>query len=251
MDIRENEKIDDLQCRDLKIIQKEDGFRFGVDAVLLADFCKSERFHSAVDLGTGTGIIPILLAGKTKAEQLVGIEIMEDMAEMAQRSIILNGLESRVRVICGDLKNAAALLGRAAFDLVTSNPPYVNTGGGLTSQSDNKAAARHEILCTLDDIVSAAAKLLKNKGQLNLIHRPERLVDIMCTMRKHNIEPKAMRLVSPAKGKTPNLVLIRGFKNGRTQLNIQEPLYLYNEDRSYTDEALRIYFGERTEKVSE
>lgn len=251
MNIMENEKIDDLQCRGLRIIQKEDGFRFGVDAVLLADFCRSERFKNAVDLGTGTGIIPILLAGKTKAEKLIGIEILGDMAEMAQRSIILNGLEDRVRIICGDLKNSAALLGSESFDLVTSNPPYVNSGGGLLSESDSRTAARHEVLCTLEDIIAAASRLLKNKGQLNLIHRPERLVDILCTMRKHNIEPKVMRLVSPSRGKAPNLVLIRGFKAGRTQLNIQEPLYIYNPDRSYTEEARRIYFGDRTEEMPE
>lgn len=238
--LNENEQIDDLQCRGLKLIQKAGGFRFGIDAVLLANFSKTAKASKIVDLGTGTGIIAVLLAGKTKAEHITGVEILPEMAEMAKRSVALNDLESRVDILNMDLKDSAKFLGYEYADMVTSNPPYVDSGCGLLNPSDNRAVARHEIMCTLDDVVLTASNLLKNKGQFNMVHRPERLVDVICAMRKHNLEPKVMQLVYPGEGKSPNLVLIRGYKSGNTQMKVLEPLYIYNRDGSYTEKYLQM-----------
>ncbi|MDD4188582.1 MAG: tRNA1(Val) (adenine(37)-N6)-methyltransferase [Eubacteriales bacterium] len=238
--LNENEQIDDLQCKGLKLIQRAGGFRFGIDAVLLANFAKTAKASKIVDLGTGTGIIPVLLAGKTKAEHITGIEILPEIAEMAKRSVALNKLEKRVEILNMDLKDSAGFLGFEYADMVVSNPPYVNAGCGLLNDSGDRSVARHEIMCTLDDVVMAASNLLKNKGQFNIIHRPERLVDVICAMRKHNIEPKQMQLIYPGEGKSPNLVLIRGFKAGNPQIKVLEPLYIYNRDGSYSEKYLHM-----------
>jgi tRNA1(Val) A37 N6-methylase TrmN6 len=237
--LNENEQIDDLHFKGLKLIQKAGGFRFGIDAVLLANFAKTTKASKIVDLGTGTGIIAVLLAGKTEAEHITGVEILPEMAEMAKRSILLNNLESRVDILNMDLKESSEFLGYEYADMVVSNPPYVDSGCGLLNYSGDKAIARHEILCTLDDVVLAASNLLKNKGQLNMVHRPERLVDVICTMRKYNLEPKLMQLVYPGEGKSPNLVMIRGFKSGNKQMKVLEPLYIYNRDGSYSQKYLQ------------
>ncbi|MDQ2086366.1 tRNA1(Val) (adenine(37)-N6)-methyltransferase [Herbivorax sp. ANBcel31] len=239
--IKENERIDDLQYKGLKIIQKEDAFCFGLDAVLVANFTDIKKNDFVVDLGTGTGIIPILIAGKTEAKSILGIEIQEDMAEMAKRSIKLNDIGDRVKIICGDLKKSVDILGSSKFNVIVSNPPYMNAGGGLLSESNTKAVSRHEIFCTLEDVVKASEKLLKPKGQLAMVHRPDRLVDIIWLMRKYSIEPKYMRFVHPSAKKKANLILVKGIKHGRPQLKMMEPLYVYNEHGIFSDEINKIY----------
>lgn len=239
--IYDNERVDDLQYKGLKLIQKKDGFCFGVDAVLLANFADVKRGAEVIDLGTGTGIIPVLIAGKTEARHITGLEIQEEMAEMASRSVSMNGLEERVKIVCGDIRNHSRLFGSSTFDVVVTNPPYMNQGGGLINLSDTKAIARHEILCTLEDVISAASKLLKPGGQMAMVHRPERLVDILCLMRNYKIEPKYIRFVHPSPYKKANLLLIKGSKGGRPQLKMMDPLYIYDEKGNYSEEINRIY----------
>ncbi len=209
IEIKENERIDDLQCNGLKIIQNTEGFCFGVDAVLLANFADVKKGSKVVDLGTGTGIIPILIAGKTEARSVSGLEIQKGMVEMAKRSIAMNSLEGRVEIIEGDIKRSLEIFSRGSFDVVTTNPPYMNNGGGLVNPDEMKAVSRHEVLCTLEDVVKAAASLLRQGGQFAMIHRPERLVDIVCCMRKYAIEPKFIRFVHPSPYKKANLLLIK------------------------------------------
>lgn len=239
MFLHDNEQIDDLHYKGLKLIQKAGSFRFGIDAVLLANFAKTSKASKIVDLGTGTGIIAVLLAGKTEAAHITGVEILPEMAEMAKRSILLNNLDSRVDILNMDLKASSEFLGYEYADMVVANPPYIDSGCGLLNNSGGKAVARHEILCTLDDVVLAASNLLKNKGQLNMVHIPERLVDVICAMRKYHLEPKLMQLVYPGEGKSPNLVMIRGIKSGNKQLKVLEPLYIYNCDGSYSQKYLQ------------
>lgn len=239
--VYENERIDDLQYKGLRIIQKKDGFCFGIDAVLLANFTDVKKGDQVLDLGTGTGIIPILLAGKTGAKTITGLEIQEEMVEMAERSVKLNNLGDRVKIVHGDLRKAVELFGSSRFNVVTVNPPYMNAGGGLVNPSDKKAISRHEILCTLEDVIRVSSRLLLPGGQFAMVHRPERLVDIMCLMRGYGIEPKYLRFVHPSPYKKANLLLIKGAKGGNPQLKMMEPLYIYDEEGNYTDEINRIY----------
>jgi tRNA1(Val) A37 N6-methylase TrmN6 len=239
--LRENERIDDLQLKGLKLIQNADYFCFGVDAVLLADFADIKKNTSVLDIGTGTGIIPILLAGKTQAEAITGLEIQEVMAEMASRSVALNGLQDRIKIVHGDIKKYGEYFAKSSFDVVVSNPPYTNKGCGLVNPHDSKAVSRHEILCSLEDVVSSAASLLVTGGQLAMVHRPERLADIICSMRNNGVEPKYLRFVHPKPHKKPNMILIKGNRGGKPELKVQEPLYVYNQDGTYSDEINRIY----------
>ena len=243
----DDERLDDLQLKGLRLIQKKKGFCFGVDAVLLSDFCDVKKNDRVADLGTGTGIIPVLLAGKTPAKFIVGLEIQADMAQMAARSIVLNNLEDRVSIIQGDIKQAKEIFGASSFNLVVANPPYMNRGGGLVNPSDAKAISRHEILCTLADVVKAAAALLVPGGQFAMVHRPDRLVDIVWLMRNHQIEPKFLRFVHPSPYKKPNLILIKGTRNGNPQLKMMEPLYVYDEKGKFSDEINKIYCREEKE----
>ena len=187
--IRNDECLDDLQ-NGLFIIQKQNGFKFGVDAVLLSDFAKDARSDNTLDLCTGTGIIPILLSAKTKTENICGIEIQENIAEMAQRSVIYNNLGGRVHIIQGDLKNAPDIYGRAVFDKITCNPPYMKYGAGIKNDINTKSVSRHEVLCSLDDVLRVSSCMLISKGRFFMIHRPSRLADIICGMRSYRIEPK-------------------------------------------------------------
>lgn len=241
VNIKDNERIDDLQLNGLRLIQNVESFCFGVDAVLVSDYVDIKRKHRVLDIGTGTGIIPILLAGKTQAESIVGLEIQESMAEMANRSVALNSLENRVQIVHGDIKKYREYFSKSSFDVVVSNPPYTNKGCGLVNPHDSKAIARHEILCSLEDVVSAAASLLTSGGQLAMVHRPERLADIICSMRNNGIEPKYLRFVHPKPNKKPNMILIKGNRGGNPELKVQEPLYVYNTNGTYTDEINKIY----------
>lgn len=241
VEIKQDERIDDLQCKGLKIIQNVKGFCFGVDAVLLANFPEIKRGQRVIDLGTGTGIIPILIAGKTCAGEVIGLEIQEDIAEMAQRSVMLNDIGDRVKIFHEDIKNASKVFGRESFDVVTTNPPYKHAGSGIVNPGDKKAISRHEVLCTLEDVVRVSAELLKGGGRFFMVHRPERMVDIIYLMRQYKLEPKRVRFVHPYPSKKPNLLLIEGLKYGRAFLKFMDPLYIYDGHGNYTQEIQDIY----------
>lgn len=235
------ERIDDLQVAGLKIIQDTRGFCYGLDAVLLADFAKSASSHATLDLCSGNGIVALLLAGKTETAKIIGLEIQTGAVHMAQRSIALNGLKGRVEMVCGDVKNAVQLFDKASFDAVTCNPPYMPGGCGLLNGTDAKAVARHEILCTLEDIVVAANQLLSPGGKLFIVHRPQRLVDLLTLMREYHIEPKRLRMVHPTAQKRANLVLVEGARQGGRELKMLPPLYVHDKNGAYTEEIHQIY----------
>ena len=236
-----NERIDDLQRNNYKIIQDPERFCFGMDAVLLSGFARAKEGDHIIDLGTGTGIIPILMEAKTGASDLIGLEIQPESADMAQRSVELNHLESKIRIVTGDIKEASSLFGAATFDVVTSNPPYMTEHHGITNEKSPRAIARHELLCTLEDVISQAAKLLRPGGSFYMVHRPFRLVDIMVLMREYHLEPKRMKLVYPYIDKEPNMVLIEGLRGGRPRLTVERPLIVYQSPGVYTDEIYDIY----------
>lgn len=242
MDLKENERIDDLEFEDLKIIQNTKGFCFGIDSVLLSDFAKNIKKNSTiVDLGTGTGIISILLSKKTEAKKIYGIELQEEVCDMASRSVLLNNLQDKIEIINKNIKNISDTLGINVCDVVITNPPYKKYGTGLLNEDDSKIISRHEKECTLEDVIKQSFKILKDKGLFYMVHRPDRLVDIIYLMRKYKIEPKEIRIVySNIKSKAV-LVLIKGIKNAGEELKVLSPLYIYNEDGTYTDEVLKIY----------
>ena len=237
------ERVDDLQRNGLRIIQDPARFCFGMDAVLLSGFAAEGIRAGArvLDMGTGTGIIPFLLSARTKAAQLTGLEIQTDSAEMAKRSVALNGLEERVSIIEGDIKEADRLFAAASFDVVTSNPPYMIGQHGLQNPYMAKAIARHEILCTLEDVVSQAAKVLKDRGRFYMVHRPFRLVEIFQVLTRYKLEPKRMQLVYPFKDREPNMVLIEALKGGNSRITVEKPLIVYEKPGVYTEEILKIY----------
>ena len=239
--LKPNERIDDLQRNNYKIIQDPERFCFGMDAVLLSGFARAKEGDHIIDLGTGTGIIPILMEAKTGASDLIGLEIQPESADMAQRSVELNHLESKIRIVTGDIKEASSLFGAATFDVVTSNPPYMTEHHGITNEKSPRAIARHELLCTLEDVISQAAKLLRPGGSFYMVHRPFRLVDIMVLMREYHLEPKRMKLVYPYIDKDPNMVLIEGLRGGRPRLTVERPLIVYQSPGVYTDEIYDIY----------
>lgn len=237
----EDESIDDLQLDNLYLIQKKQGFRFGVDAVLLSNFANVKNKHRVVDLCTGTGIIPFLIYGKYKPKEVIGIEIQEDMVEMATRSSEYNGIENSLKFINTDLKDLESLKTLGTFDVLTVNPPYKLNNSGIINPHDKLAIARHEILCNLEDVIIASRKLLKDNGRMYMVHRPERLIDIFEIMRKHRIEPKRVQMIQPNINKAPNIVLVEGQRDGGAYLKWEKPIYVYNEDGTYTKEINRIY----------
>lgn len=239
--LKENEKIEDLQCNNLKIIQNKKWFCFGMDAVLLTNYCDVKNNSNIVDLGTGTGIIPILLSGKRKIKKAVGIEIQEEVAEMATRSVELNNLQDKIEILNIDLKDATRHLDKSYYDAVISNPPYKLNNSGLVNPTDQKAISRHEIKCTLEDVISTASLLLKQYGRFYMVHRPDRLVDIICLLRQYKLEPKQIRFVHPRSEEKPNMVLIRASKNGNPELKFDPPLFIYNEEGIYTEDVYKIY----------
>ena len=237
----EGETLDDLQLNDIHIIQKKDAFRFGIDAVILANFANIKNKHRVIDLCTGTGIVPFLVAGKTDAKSITGIEIQEEMVEMANRSIKINELSERVNFILGDLKNKQLLKQIQKADVVTVNPPYKLNNAGILNPNDKTAIARHEIMCNLEDVILASRTLLKDNGRLYMVHRPERLADIITLMRKYKIEPKRIRMVHPSVDKAPNIVLVEGQRDGGEFLKFDKPLYVYKDIGIYSDEINEIY----------
>ncbi len=239
--VHENERLDELHRNGYYIIQDPGRFCFGMDAVLLSGFARAKNGERVLDLGTGTGIIPILMEAKTEASHFTALEIQEESADMARRSVLYNRLEEKIEVVTGDIKDAAKRFGASSFDVITTNPPYMIGQHGLSSASAAKAIARHEILCTLEDILRESAKLLKPSGRLYMVHRPFRLAEIFCKMIEYRIEPKRMKLVHPFIDKEPNMVLIEGLLDGKSRLTVEKPLIVYREPGVYTQEIYDVY----------
>jgi tRNA1Val (adenine37-N6)-methyltransferase len=241
IELKDEERLDDLQRNGYQIIQKKDGFCFGMDAVLLSGFAAVKPGEKAIDLGTGTGIIPILLEAKYEGEHYTGLEIQDEVAEMAARSVALNHLEEKVSIVKGDIKEASRLFGAASFDVVTSNPPYMNDAHGLKNPDMPKAIARHEVLCTLDDVAREAAKLLRPGGRFYMVHRPHRLIEIITALTKYKLEPKRMKMVHPFVDKEANMVLIEAVRGGKSMIKVEAPIVVYREPGVYTQEIYDIY----------
>lgn len=242
IELEANERIDDLEFKNLKIIQNKDGFCFGIDSVLLSDFAKNIKKDSMVlDLGTGTGIIPILLCGKTKLKKVTGIELQEEVAKMAKKSIKLNNLEDKFNVINENILNLNKIYENQTFDVIVSNPPYKKKDTGITNENEKKIISRHEISASLEGFIKISKDLLKDKGEFYMVHRPERLVDIFELMRKYKIEPKILKMVYSYKNKEPKLILIKGVKNAKPFLKVESNLYIYEDTGKYTKEILKIY----------
>lgn len=236
-----NERLDDLQCKGYHIIQNPDTFCFGMDAVLLSDFVTGKPKGQAIDLGTGTGVIPLLMQGQEKASHFTGLEIQEYSADMASRSVMYNNLQEHIDIVCGDIKEVPCLFKAASFDVVTSNPPYISGNHGLENAMEPKNIARHEILVDLEDVIKAASYLLKEGGNFAMVHKPFRLAEIIRLMSKYRIEPKRMCMVQPYQDKEPNMVLVEGAKGGKPMLKVEPALVVYNKDGSYTEELLERY----------
>ncbi len=242
IELKNNERIDDLEYKGLKIIQNKEWFCFGIDSVILANFSKNEKKQSKIlDLGTGTGIIAILLSKKIENSQITAIEVQKEVAEMAERSVKLNNLEKNITIINDDIKNISKDLGQAKFDVVVTNPPYKKRESGIINKNDVKAISRHETTADLEDFIRVSAEQLKSQGTLYMINRPERIADIIEYLRKYKLEPKEIRFVQPKKDKAPNEVLIKAVKHGGKFLKVLEPIIIYNDDGTYTKEILKIY----------
>lgn len=242
IELKENERVDDLEFNNLKIIQNEKWFCFGIDAVLLSDFAKNIKKDSRVmDLGTGTGIISILLCEKTDLKKIIGVEIQEEVYDIACRNSKLNNLENKFEVINENILNLKNIYDKSTLDVIVTNPPYKKINTGVVNYEEKRLISRHEVLATLEDYISISSNLLKDKGEFYIVHRPDRLVDILNNMRKYKLEPKEIRLVYSFNNKPPKLVLIKGVKNGKAFLKFRENLYIYNKNGEYTDEILKIY----------
>ena len=239
--LKEKERLDDLQLSGLRIIQDPERFCFGMDAVLLSGFVKAKRGDELLDLGTGTGILPLLLSAKTQCGHLTGLEIQEESADMARRSVALNHLEKKISIVTGDLKEAGTIFAPASFDCITCNPPYMIGNHGIQNPEAPKAIARHEILCTFEDVAAATEKLLKSGGKFFLVHRPFRLAEIIVTLTKHKLEPKRMRLVYPFADKEPNMVLIEAVRGGNSRMTVEAPLILFEAPGIYSQEIQRDF----------
>lgn len=242
IELKENERVDDLEFNNLKIIQNEKWFCFGIDAVLLSDFAKNIKKDSMVmDLGTGTGIISILLCEKTDLKKIIGVEIQEEVYDIACRNSKLNNLENKFEVINENILNLKNIYDKRTLDVIVTNPPYKKINTGVVNYEEKRLISRHEVLATLEDYINISSNLLKDKGEFYIVHRPDRLVDILNNMRKYKLEPKEIRLVYSYNNKPPKLVLIKGVKNGKAFLRFRENLYIYNKNGEYTDEILKIY----------
>lgn len=239
--LKENERIDELQRNGYRIIQNPAKFCFGMDAVLLSGFAGAKKGSTVLDMGTGTGIIPILMEAKTEASHLIGLEIQEESAQMARRSVALNALEDKITIVTGDIREADSLFDAASFDVITCNPPYMICRHGLVNPEDAKAIARHEILCTLEDVIAKAALLLKPGGNFYMVHRPFRLAEIMVLLHQYKLEPKRMQMVYPFIDKEPNMVLIEANRGGKPRMTVEKPLIIYKEPGVYMPEIYDIY----------
>lgn len=241
VELLENERLDELHRNGYFIIQNPQKFCFGMDAVLLSGFARVKREETVLDLGTGTGIIPILLEAKTEGAHFTGLEIQPESADMARRSVRYNHLEDKINIEIGNIKDASHRFGASSFHVITTNPPYMTGQHGLTNQNEAKAIARHEILCSLEDVIRESAKILKPQGRFYMVHRPFRLAEIMAVMQQYGIEPKRMQLVYPFVDKEPNMVLLEGLRGGNPRITVEKPLIVYKEPGVYTDEIYDIY----------
>jgi tRNA1Val (adenine37-N6)-methyltransferase len=241
--LKDGERIDEIGFGNLRLIQKPEDFCYGLDAVLLATFAEIRKNARVIDLGTGTGIIPLILSHRAEGAEIVGVEIQQDSYERGLRNVSLNGLETRIRMVHGDVKHLIKekIVEKHSFDAVLTNPPYVKGDGGLKNKESAKTIARHETTAGLSDFIEEASLLLKDKGDFYMVHRPGRLVDISILCRQHKLEPKALRFVSPNKDTAPNILLVHCVRHGRPDLKILDPLYVYQEDGSYTEEIMRLY----------
>lgn len=239
--VKDGETLDDLQLKDICIIQKRGGFRFGIDAVLLANFANVKKKHKVMDLCTGTGIVPFIIKGKKEPQKIVGLEIQNEFVEMANRSIKINGFNDTMEFLHGDLKDKELLKSIGRFDVVTVNPPYKLEKSGIVNPNDKYAIARHEVMCNLDNVIEACRIVLKDNGRLYMVHRPERLADIFCIMRKYKIEPKRVQMVHPNTKKSANILLVEGQRDGGAYLKWEPPIYVYNNDGSFSKEINEIY----------
>ncbi len=240
--LNKNERIDDLEYKNLKIIQNSENFCFGMDSVLLSDFSKDIKNNSLVlDLGTGTGIISILLSAKANTKKIYGVEIQKDVADMAKRSVILNNLEEKIEIINEDIKNISKIFNRNSIDVIVTNPPYKEINRGIINNNENKIISRHEVKANLEDFIKVSSELLKDYGELYMVNRPERIVDIIEYMRKYKIEPKNIKFVYPKINKEPNLILVKAVKNAKKFIKIEKPLIIYDNNNNYTEEIYKIY----------
>ena len=242
VEIKSTERVDDLQRNGYRIIQDPGRFCFGMDAVLLSGFAVVRKGERVLDLGTGTGIIPLLLCGRTKGDSFIGLEIQPESADMARRSVELNGLQHRIQILQGDLKEADRIFGKGSFRVVTCNPPYMTADHGLQNLELPKAIARHEVLCTLEDVILQASLLLQPGGRFYLVHRSFRLAEIMVCLCRHGLEPKRMKLVHPYVDREPNMVLLEALKGGRPRITVEKPCIIFQEPGVYTEE-LRTTYG--------
>ena len=241
IELKENERLDDLGRKGYQIIKNTGRFCFGMDAVLLSEFVHIKKNECVADLGTGTGILPILLEAKTEAKQFKALEIQEESVDMARRSVCFNHLQDKIEIVTGDIKEAVNIFGAASFDVVTTNPPYMRDEHGLKNPEQAKSIARHEVLCKLDDVIKNGAGLLKEYGRFYMVHRPFRLSEIMDALHRYRLEPKRMRFVHPYVNKDANMVLIEAVKGGGINLKLESPLIVYTEKGKYTEEVLRMY----------
>lgn len=241
INLNPDERLDDLQRNGYKLIQNTKIFCFGMDAVLLCAFASVNEGDKVLDLGTGNGVIPILLKGRTEGSHFTGLEIQKINVDMARRSVRFNEIEDFVDIVQGDIKEASAIFGGASFDVVTTNPPYMNENHGLKNPESHKAIARHEILCTLEDVIREGAKVLKPGGRFCMVHRPHRLVEIFELMRKYRVEPKRMRMVHSFADKDATMVLVEGVRGGKPMIKVEQPLIIYEKEGRYTDEIIRLY----------
>lgn len=239
--LKNDERIDELQRNGYRIIQDPERFCFGMDAVLLTGFANARETDKLLDLGTGTGIIPILMEAKYKCAHLTGLEIQPESADMASRSVALNDLSSKIDIVTGDIKEADTLFEAASFDVITCNPPYMIGMHGIQNPEGPKAIARHEVLCTFDDVARVAAKLLKPGGHFFLVHRPFRLPELITTMSKYKLESKRMQLVYPFVDKEPNMVLLEAIRGGKPRMTVEKPLIVYKEPGVYMPEIYDVY----------
>ena len=241
--ISEDERIDELGRKGYQIIQNRKRFCFGIDAVLLADFANARPGQKVLDLGTGTGIIPILMEARYDGDDYYALEIQKDSVDMARRSVRLNHLEDKIQILEGDIKEAVSIFEAASFDVITTNPPYMTQDSGIKNPGEAKAIARHEILCNLEDVISQSSKLLKNRGRFYMVHRPFRLTDMMYLMRKYHLEPKRIRMVHSYVDSEASMVLVEACKCGRPFLKMEKPCIIYQSPSVYTDEIYEIYYG--------
>ncbi|MCK8059218.1 MULTISPECIES: tRNA1(Val) (adenine(37)-N6)-methyltransferase [unclassified Fusibacter] len=250
--LKDGERLDDLQVNGLQIIQNKKWFSFGIDAVLLANWTEIRKNNQVMDLGTGTAIVPLLIVGKSDAKHITGVELQAEVAEMADRTVKHNKLSDRITIVTGDIKEVPTTFSKGCMDVVTSNPPYFKVNGGIKNESDYKTISRHEVACSLEDIFKAAFHVLKPNGRFYLVHRPDRLVDIVEIARKMRLEPKRIQFVQPKFNSRPNIMLMKFVKYGNHELKFEDPIVVYDEDGGYTEMIYSIYrnasitvFGEK------